>query len=91
MTNPAARGGAGGRCLRLRYASQGQDRASRLQSRADELYARAGYESDDGKYIYKHKWMRWRTFNRLMDCADKMSAQVDDAFVYRAMRILGMS
>ena len=58
-----------GRCLRLRYSSQGLDRANRLQRRADEVYARAGVQSDDGKFIHKHKWMRWRMFNRLMDRA----------------------
>ena len=67
------------RCLRLRYRSQGLDRASRLQQRADELYARAGAESEDGKFIHKHKWMRCRTFNRLMDRANQTSREADIA------------
>ena len=67
------------RCMGLRHASQRQDRASRLQSRADELYARAGWESDDGSLVHKHKWMRWRTFNRLMDRANRVSREADVA------------
>ena len=67
------------RCLRLRYRSQGLDRASRLQQRADELYARAGAESEDGKFIHKHKWMRWATFDRLMDRANRVSREADIA------------
>jgi hypothetical protein len=50
---------------------------------------RAGIEDDDGR-IYKHEWMRWRTFNRLMDSADAAGNVVDDAFVLRALKILGM-
>ena len=65
--------------MRLRYNSQGQAPADRLQRRADELYARAGVESEDGKYILKHKWMRWGTFNRLMDRANQISGEADIA------------
>jgi len=75
------------RCLRLRYISQGLAPADRAQRRADQLYARAGAEDDDG-LVHKHKWMRWRTFNRLMDRADNLSAVANDAFVYRALRLL---
>jgi hypothetical protein len=87
----ASQGGYWGcrRCLRLRYISQGLAPADRAQRRADQLYARAGVEDDDG-LIHKHKWMRWRTFNRLMDRADALSHHADDAFVLRALKILSM-
>jgi len=47
--------------------------------RADELYSRSGYESEDGNFIHKRKWMRWRTFNRLMDRASRVSREADIA------------
>jgi hypothetical protein len=75
------------RCLKLRYTSQGFGRGDRLQRRADELYARAGFESEDGTYLHKHKWMRWRTFNRLMDRANALSEAADAAFLYRLRRL----
>ena len=75
------------RCLRLRYLSQGLAPADRLQRRADNLYARAGVESDDGRMIYKHKWMRWRTFNRLMDRANAAARAGDAWFLYRLHRL----
>ena len=53
--------------------------ADRLQRRADELYARAGYDNEDGTYIHKHKWMRWQTFDRLVDRANQVSREADIA------------
>jgi len=69
--------------------SQGLAAADRAQRRAEQLYARAGAEDEAG-LIHKHKWMRWRTFNRLMDRADALSHHADGAFVLRALKILGM-
>jgi len=37
----------------------------------------------------KRKWMRWRTFNRLMDRANQLSADADGAFVDRVARLFG--
>lgn len=75
------------KCMRLRYVSQGLAPGDRLQRRADELYARVGIESEDGSFIYKRKWMRWRTFNRLMDRANAASTAADGAFLYRLARL----
>jgi hypothetical protein len=75
------------RCLRLRYVSQGLSPADRAQRRADGLYARAGVEGDDGM-IYKHKWMRSRTFNRLMDRANALTANADGLHLNGVCRIL---
>jgi hypothetical protein len=68
------------RCLRLRYLSQRQSVGNRLERRADKLYARAGTETDEG-FVVKHKWMRWRTFNRLMDQANELQRGADTIFV----------
>ena len=74
------------RCLLLRYQSQRLAPGDRMQLRAELLYHRAGIEDDDG-YITKRKWMRWRTFNRLMDCANAASNAADTAFLYRLTRL----
>jgi ribosomal protein S27AE len=74
------------RCMRLRYVSQGLAPADRMQRRADAIYARAGTESDDGTSIRKHKWMRWRTFNRLMDRGNELGRYSDALFLLRLRR-----
>jgi len=76
-------------CLHLRYSSQGLDSSQRLQRRADAIYARLG-DSDDQGLVNKPKWMRWRTFHRLMDHADNLAGKADAAFALRAMRLLKM-
>jgi len=73
-------------CLRLRYRSQSLSPAYRIQRRAEEIYARAGTEDDAG-LIHKHKWMRWRTFNRLMERANGLDADADAAFLLRLFRL----
>jgi hypothetical protein len=50
------------------------------------MYARAGIE-DDARLIHKHKWMRWRTFGRLMDRANGLDADADAAFLLRLFRL----
>jgi hypothetical protein len=74
------------RCLPLRYRSQSLAPAYRIQRRAEKIYARAGTEDDAG-LIYKHRWMRWRTFNRLMDRANGLDADADAAFLLRLFRL----
>jgi len=73
-------------CLRLRYHSQGLAPADRAQRRAEQLYARAGIQDDAG-LIRKHKWMRWRTFKRLMDRAGRVNSYADVLFVMRLRRL----
>ncbi len=73
------------RCLPLSYASQSLAPAARMQRRADALYSRAGTDYGEG-IVFKHKWMRWRTFNRLMDRANLLSEYADAAFLYRMRR-----
>lgn len=77
------------KCLRLRYHSQTLSPTYRMQRRADELYARAGEEHEDG-HVAKHKWLRWRTFDRLMDRANRLSRAADYGFLCR-MRRLGFA
>jgi hypothetical protein len=56
-----------------------------MERRSQKQYAKAGTEDEDGN-IYKHKWMRWRTFNRLVDRADALSGEADARFLYRLRR-----
>jgi hypothetical protein len=58
-----------------------------MQRRADALYEQAGQDMGDG-FVIKRKWMRWQTFNRLMDKANDLSNRADSAFVYRMARLL---
>jgi hypothetical protein len=72
------------KCLRLRYQSQRLAPADRMQRRADRLYERAG--TDYGATVVKHKWMRWRTYNRLISRANALSIGADAGFLYRLRR-----
>ena len=83
MTTSARRWGCR-KCLRLRYRSQGSALADRMQRRADVPYERAGTDYSDT--VVKHKWMRWRTYNRLIDRANALSGDADAAFLYRVRR-----
>ena len=55
-------------CHRLAYASAREDYGDRAMRRADRLRARLGWEpgiiNPEGE---KPKWMRWRTFDRLVE------------------------
>jgi hypothetical protein len=73
------------KCLPLRYESQALAPAYRIQRRADALYSSAGRDLGDA-FVQKHKWMRWRTFNRLMDRANRLSQCADAAFLYQLRR-----
>jgi len=73
------------RCLPVRYASQRLSPADRMQRRADTLYERAGTDHGEG-FVVKRKWMRWRTFNRLMNRANALSTGADAAFLWRLRR-----
>ena len=77
------------RCLRLRYLCQGLDRPQRLQRRADSIYDRLGGYDGDGM-VYKPKWMRWRTFNRLTERANDLAGESDAMFALRIMQRFGM-
>jgi hypothetical protein len=41
-------------------------RDARWENRANRIGRRLGGEADDGN-VYKPKWMRWATFNNMMD------------------------
>ena len=73
------------KCLPVRYASQSLASADRMLQRAHSLYSRAGTDYGEG-LVVKRKWMRWRTFNQLMDRADLLSQRADEAFLYRLRR-----
>ena len=61
------------RCYQLAYASSREDAGGRATRRADRLRARLGWEpgilNGNGG---KPKWMRWRTFDRLIAKHDQL-------------------
>jgi hypothetical protein len=70
------------RCMRLRYDSQGLTPAYRMQRRADAIYERLGaLDTGVAESVFKPKWMRWRTFNRLMDRANALGRYSDALFL----------
>lgn len=77
------------KCLPLRYASQALSPAWRIQERANALYARAGTDYGEGM-VAKRKWMRWRTYHRLMARANHLDRLADPTFAARCMQRLGM-
>ena len=60
-------------CYQLAYASTREDAGGRATRRADRIRVRLGWEpgilNSDGD---KPKWMRWRTFFRLVDQHDEL-------------------
>lgn len=57
-----------------------------MERRAKALYDRAGTDYGEGMVV-KRKWMRWRTFNRLVDRANELSGAADAAFLSRVARL----
>jgi hypothetical protein len=60
-------------CHRLRYTSQCLSMPERWRYRADVFLRRAGCHSSDSFYD-KPKWMRWATFNEIIDRAEEFDA-----------------
>lgn len=77
------------KCFRLLYLSQTLNREDRLDRRATRLYNRAGQEDEKGT-VNKHKWMRWRTYKRLMERANEYAAASEEVSVWRIAKFLGM-
>jgi hypothetical protein len=60
------------RCYRITYPSQREDYWGRALVRADKIRDRLGWESGVlNGYGPKPKWMRWQTFERLVDEHDR--------------------
>jgi len=57
-----------------------------VQRRADKICEHAGIDDEAG-LVHKRKWMRWRTYDRLMNRAAELNAVADSAFALRAMRL----
>jgi hypothetical protein len=73
-------------CHGLRYLSQRQTRADRLERRSRKFYLRAGSLSLGAEFTVRPRGMHWRTFNRLMDSAEVLSYQACTAAPsYRAL------
>lgn len=58
------------RCHNLQYPSRVLSRPARAKHQADRIYRRVGSWSGAG-FHRKPKWMRWKTFDDLIDRAEK--------------------
>jgi hypothetical protein len=65
------------RAYRLTYACQGEPAHYRALRRAFKLRGKLNAEGGIGDYVRKPKWMRWRTFERMMARIDKAEEVVD--------------
>lgn len=54
------------RCHGLAYRSQAENYSDRCFRRANKLRARLGGEPGVDQHVPKPKWMRWRTYDRLV-------------------------
>lgn len=62
------------KCLKLVYASEGEDAMGRLWRKQQKIEGRL---LDGDSYYQKPKGMHWRTFNRLADKIDEIEQQKD--------------
>jgi len=71
-------------CHRLAYACQSEDASSRAIRRADKIRGRLGWEPGVANGVgAKPKWMRWRTFERLVAEHDEHGARSTLALLER--------
>jgi hypothetical protein len=59
------------RCHQLVYRCQRIATGDRWRLRAARLQRKVAIEDEDTGYRYKRKWLRWSTFNRVLDQADE--------------------
>lgn len=75
-------------CYHLAYSSQREGASDRAMRRADKLRARLGWEpgilNGEGG---KPKWMRWRTYERLSEQAERFT---DQSMLALAARLRGV-
>jgi len=74
------------KCLRLLYVSQGLVPRERLWRRAEQIRNRLGGTDDDG-YVWKPKWMRRRTFDRLCAKANALEEEGDLYWIWSLRRL----
>ena len=76
------------------YASQFMDRGARAHRGAATIKSRlcsiGGFNPDEWDLPPKPKWMRWRTYNRLVERFDRYEAMVEEGLL-EAVKRLGLS
>ena len=76
----------------LAYASQSEDAIARAHRRAAQVHMRLGspvQQAGTGEEPPRPKWMRRRTYKRLLAELRDVEEAFDDAFLEGALRILG--
>jgi hypothetical protein len=69
------------RCQGLRYYSHRESQADRCLRRARKLYGRVGGQVDQSWYE-KPRWMRWKTFDRILSAAHEAATRCDLLTLY---------
>jgi len=73
------------------YASQFKDRIARGHQGAAKVKARlcsiGGFNPDEWELPPKPKWMRWRTYNRMVERFDQYEAMVEEGLAAAVMRL----
>ena len=76
------------------YASQFMDRVARGHKGAATIKSRlcsfGGFDPDEWELPPKPKWMRWRTYNRMVERFDRYEAMVEEGLL-EAVKRLGLS
>src|SRR6516225_3390783 len=76
------------------YASQFMDRGTRAHQGAATIKSRlcsiGGFNPDEWDLPPKPKWMRWRTYNRVVERFDRYEAMVEEGLL-EAVKRLGLS
>jgi hypothetical protein len=76
------------------YASQFMDRVARGHQGAETIKSRlcsaGGFHADEWDLPPKPKWMRWKTYNRMVERFDRYEAMVEEGLL-EALKQLGSS
>jgi hypothetical protein len=73
------------------YASQSRDRIGRGHRGAAKIKSRlcsvGGFDPDEWELPPKPKWMRWRTYNQMVERFDRYDAMVEEGLLEAIMRL----
>src|SRR6516225_3403736 len=76
---------------RVAYASQFMDRIARGHRGGAKIKSRlcsvGGFDPDEWELPPKPKWMRWKTYNRMVEKFDRYEAMVEEGLLEAIMRL----
>ena len=74
---------------RLRLAIYGPHRQGSSGRGEDQIeaYSLGGFDPDEWELPPKPKWMRWKTYNRMVERFDQYEANVEEGLLEAIMRL----